>query len=134
MKCFHVMLVSPDARTLLRTPTVYEIRDLACQSGQYHLFGIEKGMLLTLKNLKTFTATGQLILQFKIDGLLLFKCSAVDFWPILGLIKQSGCKPIVLWQAETSRCCSVWLLAVSCHLSNCCVMIRMRNPRFYRCE
>ncbi len=92
---FHACLPA-DARTLLKTPTVYEIRDLACQSGQYHHFGIEKGILLTLKNLKTFTAADQVILQFNIDGLPLFKSSAVDFWPILGLIKQAGCKPFLV--------------------------------------
>lgn len=95
LRPFHPCLPA-DARTLLKTPTVYEIRDLACQSGQYHHFGIEKGLLLALKNLKPLTADDQIILQFNIDGLPLFKSSAVDFWPILCLIKQAGCKPFLV--------------------------------------
>lgn len=106
---FHSFLPA-DPRTLLKTPKEYEIRELAHPggnlarqggefarpAGQYHHFGIEKGILLALKSLKPLTAGDQIVMQFNIDGLPLFKSSAVDFWPILSLIKQAGSKPFLV--------------------------------------
>jgi hypothetical protein len=85
-----------DARTLLKTPRNYEIRNLLNNEGQYYHFGIEHGISLCLGQMANPDSLGTLSVQFNVDGLPLFKSSSTEFWPILGLIKDSCAKPFVI--------------------------------------
>jgi hypothetical protein len=85
-----------DARTLLKTPRNYEIRNLANSEGQYYHFGIERGISLSLRHVAYVNPDSTLNLQFNIDGLPLFKSSSTEFWPILCLVKECAAKPFVV--------------------------------------
>jgi hypothetical protein len=85
-----------DARTLLKTPKTYEIRNLVNNEGQYHHFGIQNGIMSCLKHMDDLVSEITLNLQFNIDGLPLFKSSCTEFWPILCMVKQSSAKPFLV--------------------------------------
>jgi len=82
---FHSFLPL-DPRTLKRTPTAVQTRNLQC-GGEYFHIGLEYGILRLLKG-ESFICGEALQLQFNIDGLPLFKSSSVSLWPILCIVKQ----------------------------------------------
>jgi len=80
---FHKSLPK-DSRTLLKTPTDYDIRTI--QGGLYHHFGLQSALTKILNSCKAtvnLTQNAVVSLQLNIDGLPIFKNSATHFWPIL---------------------------------------------------
>lgn len=89
----HHPYLPKDARTLLGTPTNYEVQQIA--GGTMHYFGIEKGIRHVLNQIDPLPKT--IHLQVNIDGLPLFKSSNKQFWPILGLVEEDKTKqPFVI--------------------------------------
>lgn len=92
MSPFHPELPL-DFRTFLGTPLTTLKRIL--ENGEYCHFGIRHA-------LEVFLATNNILvensinLSFNIDGLPLFRSSAIQFWPILGLIKNCSSAPFVV--------------------------------------
>ena len=79
--------VPKDPRTLLKTPSNYSVEHVA--GGDYFYYGIKKGILSLLKQFSdSFPLAPILNLRINVDGLLLFKSSKLQLWPILGLIKE----------------------------------------------
>ena len=76
----HPMLPK-DPRTLLKTKTEYEVRNVA--GGSYHHFGLEKSLLTEIQSYEFPIDITALKIQLNIDGLPLFKSSNLQFWPIL---------------------------------------------------
>ena len=91
LRQFHPGLPK-DLRTLLRTPTDYNIRRMA-GSGEYFHFGLRSGLEACSMSCSLPT---HLQLQFNIDGLPLFKSSAREFWPILCQVKGASAEPFVV--------------------------------------
>jgi len=80
---FHKSLPK-DSRTLLKTPTDYDIRTI--QGGLYHHFGLQSALTKILDSCKAtvdLTQNEAVSLQLNIDGLPIFKNSGTQFWPIL---------------------------------------------------
>ena len=69
-----------DFRAAVRTPRYIEVSTM-CQ-GQYHHFGLVKGLIRVLKSIP-LERDNSLRLQFNFDGLPLYKSSQAGFWPIL---------------------------------------------------
>lgn len=67
-----------DSRTLLKTPRFIQIEDQA--GGKYWHNGLRKNLELIFGKLKSNLS---IKLKFNIDGLPLFKSSAISFYPIL---------------------------------------------------
>jgi hypothetical protein len=86
-----------DPRTLLKTPSVYDVKEV--NGGSYHHFGITECIrkeLLCNGNI-SISEVFSLSLQINIDGLPLFKSSSIQFWPILGrLITPYTSKPFII--------------------------------------
>lgn len=96
LKPYHDFLPL-DARTLLKTPRNYEIKELIKCNGHYYHFGIASGLLKFLQcTCDLTTLTKELVLQFNIDGLPLFKSSSTEFWTILGLVKSGRATPFII--------------------------------------
>lgn len=81
-----------DSRTLLNTPHKIPVKSL--DSGEYCHFGLKK-MLSNILPLHP-EITGTIKMSFNVDGLPLFKSSNLQFWPILGLIKNFGIGPFAI--------------------------------------
>ena len=81
-----------DSRTLLKTPRVYVLRNLA-DSGSYYHFGIASGIEAIDHSV---SLPENLRLQFNFDGLPLFKSSACELWPILCMVKDAFIEPFVV--------------------------------------
>lgn len=96
LKPFHSCLPT-DARTLLKTPQTYEIKQInGTKDQQYSHFGIVAG-ISQLLSMSYVSYNNLLTLQFNFDGLPLFKSSSMEFWPILCLVKQfDGASPFVV--------------------------------------
>lgn len=78
------------SKTLLNTPTSITLKTELI-SGSYIHFGLNNYLqMLISKN--NFIFLDDIEISFNIDGLPLFKSSSVQFWPILGLIKNSKIK------------------------------------------
>ena len=76
-----------DPRTLLRTKTKYEIKELA--GGSYYHFGIESSILSRFVEHPEFVPDDLCFsVQVNIDGLPLFKSSNHQLWPILCRIEK----------------------------------------------
>ena len=74
--------VPKDSRTLLKTPRHVEIMEKC--GGHYIYLGIESGLLKILtQNIRQFANNDELLLDFNIDGIPLFKSCNTQFWPIL---------------------------------------------------
>lgn len=82
LRVFHPDLPK-DARTVLRTQG--QINTIKMDGGEYHHFGLAKGLVSRLKSLILPAKLNDLKLQFNIDGLPLFKSSKLQFWPILAI-------------------------------------------------
>lgn len=83
-----------DARTLLKTPRVTEIKNL--NNGEYYHIKIRdclKNLFNSfgIDNIKTTVA-----LDFNFDGLPLFKSSSKSFWPILGRVQEVSNNPFLI--------------------------------------
>ncbi|KAL2087968.1 hypothetical protein ACEWY4_016796 [Coilia grayii] len=73
-----------DARTLLGTTRKTNVEALG--GGQYHHFGLVKGILSRLNSIHLPSSIQTIRLKFNIDGLPIFKSSKVQFWPILAMV------------------------------------------------
>ena len=97
LNVFHTDLPL-DARTLLRTLTIYPIHPVGT-CGEMSYFGIATG-IIRLADKGALFGLGQkdsIQLQFNVDGLPLFKSSNMQLWPILCLVKcLSVKKPFVV--------------------------------------
>lgn len=90
--CHYHTYLPKDARTLLKTPKVYEVLNVA--GGSYYHFGIENWVMSIASGIEDVT---EVSLQVNIDGLPLFKSSGAQLWPILGrLVKPVMSKPFVI--------------------------------------
>ena len=88
LKPFHPELPR-DPRTLLRTPTGYQIKNMT--EGHYYHFGISSGIECIKRPI-----SGIIQLQFNVDGLPLFKSSKLELWPILCLVFGGDSHPFVV--------------------------------------
>lgn len=79
-------ILPKDARTLVGTPTAYNMVDVA--GGKYFHFGVSTGVISKLRSNTELAEHEHLTLQINIDGLPLFKSSNDQFWPILGLLGE----------------------------------------------
>jgi len=70
-----------DARTVMQTCTSVQLQAVA--GGSYHHFGLVDGFKSVID--KFGVSDNVISLQLNIDGLLLFRSSTAQFWPILGL-------------------------------------------------
>ena len=75
----HGHTLPKDSRTLLQTPSGFEIKNIC--GGQYTYHGLEPGILQFLTQNTWFTSSVDLTIN--IDGLPIFKSSKTHFWPIL---------------------------------------------------
>jgi hypothetical protein len=82
-----------DARTLLETPTTYQIKNLINDERQYHNFGIRTGIMSCLKQMDDLMSEISSNMQCNIDGLPICKSSYTEFWPTLRMVKQTAAKP-----------------------------------------
>lgn len=89
-ECFKSLPM--DARTLLRT--VQKLDVVPMPPGQYYHFGIENGILCSLKECSDIARLGTLELAIGVDGLPIAKSSSTCFWPILCCIKNAQSRPI----------------------------------------
>lgn len=86
-------IISPDypelplhSRTLLQTPTNMQSKQL--ENGEYCHIGLANELKNFLTQNTTFSAA-VLKIGFNVDGLPLFRSSNIQFWPILGIVKNS---------------------------------------------
>lgn len=101
-----------DSRTLLHTPRSYSVQSVP--PGSYHHFGIESGVLETLKYIKSNQIPKCLLkIHTNVDGLPLAKSSGSQFWPILGALPQFSKSPpfiiAVYHGLSKPECCNVFL-------------------------
>ena len=83
----HGHRLPKDARTLLGTPPQLEVRDL--RGGQFLYFSVETGPLKMCSQYPDFFSTeNEILLNFSVDGVPLFKSSNVQMWPILCSVKK----------------------------------------------
>ncbi len=83
----HGHRLPKDARTLLGMPSEIEISDLC--GGQFLYFGVETGLLkMCSQYLDFFSPEKEILLNFSVDGVPLFKSSNVQIWPILCSVKK----------------------------------------------
>lgn len=83
----HRHCLPKDARTLLGTPRQVETQELC--GGQYLYFGLECGILKICSQYPDeFSRENDVVLNFNVDGLPLFKSSNVQIWPILCSVKR----------------------------------------------
>lgn len=80
--------VPKDARTLLKTPNEVAISDIG--GGQYVHFGLERGIVQVLKHVNNLIDGKELLLQFNVDGLPIFKSRNSSLWPICGKLCNNG--------------------------------------------
>lgn len=80
-------------RTLLKTPTT--LNSIQLENGEYVYLGILKFLKETLALYPSYCGDN-ISLRFNVDGLPLFHSSNMQLWPILGLITNFKCKPIVI--------------------------------------
>ncbi|OXA45147.1 hypothetical protein Fcan01_20218 [Folsomia candida] len=96
--CFNNFPLDP--RTLLGTPKLTGITSIG--TGQFHYFGIQRGLLINLPKISTLL--GECIcLQFNVDGIPIFKSSSLQFWPILAHVVGSNCIFAVAIYAGVSK-------------------------------
>lgn len=74
------------SRTLLKTPTSMQIKQL--ENGKYCHIGLANELRNFLAQNTTFSAK-VLKIGFNVDGLPLFRSSNIQFWPILGIVKNT---------------------------------------------
>lgn len=90
---FHHDELPLDSRTLLETPRNIKTKQL--NNGDFYYIGLKN----TLKSIVSQTAENfenKLDISFNIDGLPLFNSSNLQFWPILGLVKNFKSNPFAI--------------------------------------
>lgn len=85
LRQFHPSLPK-DPRTLLKTPQNFIVKSVG--AGSYYHFGIWSTLTDVVAGLDLNLSSCHVQLQINIDGLPLFKSSATQFWPILGLVSM----------------------------------------------
>lgn len=91
----HHTFLPKDGRSLLKTKTQYVMEKLA--GGCFYYFGVLKTLSDTLETLSCKVQDRHWFkLQLNIDGLPLFKSSSVQFWPILGMLKDFMKRPVLI--------------------------------------
>lgn len=94
LKAHHPTLPK-DAKTLFKTQTCHSVASLA--GGSFHYFGIQNMYSRIFQKLTSVVPSHQSFkLQLNIDGLPIFKSSAVQFWPILGMLQGYSRKPVLI--------------------------------------
>ncbi|KAG8197853.1 hypothetical protein JTE90_024254 [Oedothorax gibbosus] len=78
-----------DARTIMQTPRELKLKQLS--TGHYYHMGLSNALRKLHLN-----ETKEILLDFNIDGLPLYKSSNTSFWPILGKISGFFHKPFVI--------------------------------------
>lgn len=71
------------SRTLLNTPNVTSVTHL--ETGEFCYFGIKSALS---KVVSDNDSVNEILISFNVDGIPLFKSSKLQFWPILGLVKN----------------------------------------------
>lgn len=72
-----------DARTLLETPRNMN-GTVKLNNGDLVYFGVKSNLIKQLSTLKEdFTKCHKLSLHINVDGIPIYKSSAIEFWPIL---------------------------------------------------
>lgn len=74
-----------DYRTVMETPRITETINL--NNGHMYYYGIENNVMNKLKS-GIIETKDTILLQINVDGLPLFKSSATDLYPILGMSKE----------------------------------------------
>lgn len=82
-----------DSRTLLETPRNIKKRKL--NNGEFCYFGLKNILKIILSQIPE-NFGNKLDISFNIDGLPLFNSSNLQFWPILGLIKNFKSNPFAI--------------------------------------
>lgn len=82
-----------DCRTLLRTPVHMTSKKL--ENGEYCHFGLSN-VLKCILPLYPECVDNKIQLSINIDGLPLFSSSKVQFWPILGLVRNIKSQPFAI--------------------------------------
>ncbi|XP_063615608.1 uncharacterized protein LOC134788707 [Penaeus indicus] len=102
-----------DPRTLLSTPPGVLVHNVA--GGHYHHFGIKTGVVSKLNGYRSEVENMAYVsLQINIDGLPIFKSSAGQFWPILGMIDNLSQKDpfeIGIYYGTSKPSCNVQYLS-----------------------
>ena len=73
---------------MLKSSQFFGITELA--GGYYYHFGVKQCIEQCLACDPKLQQLNKLNLQVNIDGLLLFKSSSMQLWPLLGLIQESS--------------------------------------------
>ena len=74
------------ASTLFRTPQM--AKPIPMGEGECHYFGLSSAISGLLRRLPSLPSAPSLHLQINVDGIPLFKSSAISLWPILGMLKN----------------------------------------------
>lgn len=82
-----------DSRTILKTPKSAPVKVLG--NGEFCYFGLKCALMVLLSKLN-ITVPNPLEISFNIDGIPLFHSSNLQFWPILGLVKNFYSRPFVI--------------------------------------
>ncbi|XP_018006732.2 uncharacterized protein LOC108664619 [Hyalella azteca] len=78
----HGHSLPKDARTLLQTPKIIQIKEKC--NGTYQYFGLKSGISRVIEQHGDFfRRVGVASLNFNVDGMPLFKSSSLQLWPIL---------------------------------------------------
>lgn len=94
LKNYHPFLPQ-DGRTLMKTTRNLTIESRG--SGSFYHFGLLTNVTNYLnKFCKILPDLSTLNIQLNIDGLPLFKSSSLQFWPVLGLLKESVSQVFVI--------------------------------------
>lgn len=81
----HGHTLPKDSRTLLATPSGFEIKNIC--GDHYTYYGLEPGILHYLSQNPSFT--GSIDITINIDGLPIVKSSKTHFWPILAKLDKA---------------------------------------------
>lgn len=79
---FGFNFLPKDSRTLLKTPTTVDIRNLSDGALWYH--GIQKSLQFIFHKIR-YSVVDTIHLDFNFDGVALFNSSNKSFWPIRGM-------------------------------------------------
>lgn len=83
-----------DPRTLRATGCVSNVKEI--QGGSYYHFGLSEGIKAELAQHPELQDLDTISIHINIDGLPLFKSTQAQFWPILGLVKDTHSEPFVI--------------------------------------
>lgn len=84
-----------DCRTLLKTSTPIQIKNIE-NGGEFCYLGLLNNLKRIVSQSNGVVIENKLRISFNIDGLPLFKSSAVQLWPILGIVKNLHSSPFAI--------------------------------------